>query len=366
MDFDFNSDQIELRNAVARWMEKEYSPTRRRKIVLEGGFAKEVWSSFADLGLLGLNIGDEHGGMGMGAIESMVVMEEFGRNAVLEPLAQAFMTSQTIAKFASKQIQENWLPAIASGDAVVTLAYQERAARYRLDVCEATAVLSKDDEFQISGTKDNVPAGDLARAFLVPARIDGKLALFIVEREQQGVTTQSYSTLDGARSASVKFEHAKGSLIALDGFDALEWAVGIGIAASCAEAVGAMETALKMTVGYLTTRQQFGAPLATLQALRHRVADMKMQVELARSMSYYASLRLHDEPSLRRLALSQAKYQLSQSMQFVGKQAVQLHGGIGVTDEYDLSFYFKRLTQVEMTFGDGLHHLAAITEMQFA
>jgi alkylation response protein AidB-like acyl-CoA dehydrogenase len=206
-----------------------------------------------------------------------------------------------------------------------------------------------------------VPAGDQADAFIVPAQADGKLALFLVERNAQGVTTRGYSTQDGGRAADVVLKDAPATLITLDGLAALEHAVDIGIAATCAEAVGVMDKTLAITVEYMNTRKQFGVLISSFQALRHRVADMKMYLELARSMSYYASLKLNAPAAERRAAMARAKYQLGVSMRFVGQQAVQLHGGIGVTDEYIVSHYFKKLTQLEMTFGDTLHHLGEVS-----
>jgi alkylation response protein AidB-like acyl-CoA dehydrogenase len=210
-----------------------------------------------------------------------------------------------------------------------------------------------------------VPVGDHADAFLVPATLGGKIALFLVERAATGVTTRGYSTQDGGRAAEVSFNSAPAVLVTLDGLTALEHAVDIGIAATCAEGVGAMDKTLALTVEYMNTRKQFGVAISSFQALRHRVADMKMQLELARSMSYYASLKLNAPTEERRRALARAKYQLGVSMRFVGQQSVQLHGGIGVTDEYAGSHYFKKLTQLEMTFGDTLHHLDEVsTRMQ--
>ena len=204
--------------------------------------------------------------------------------------------------------------------------------------------------------------GDQADAFLVPAQLQGKTALFLVERQAAGVTTRGYGTQNGGRAAEVTFHNSPATLVTLDGQTALEHAVDIGIAASCAEAVGLMDPAVTITADYLNTRKQFGVTLNNFQALRHRIADMKMQLELARSMSYYASLKLNAPAAERSAALSRAKYQLGQSMRFVGQQAVQLHGGIGVTDEYIISHYFKALTQLEMSFGDSLHHLGQVSD----
>jgi alkylation response protein AidB-like acyl-CoA dehydrogenase len=222
---------------------------------------------------------------------------------------------------------------MASGEALVVLAHQERKARYRLDVCE-TSASAVGAGFAITGSKSVVPVGDLADAFLVPAQMNGKLGLYMVERNAQGVSTRGYLTQDGARAAELTLQQAPAVLITENGLEALELAVDVGIAALCAEAVGVMEKTLAITVEYMNTRKQFGVTLATFQALRHRVSDMKMQLELGRSMSYYASLKLTAPAPERRRALARAKFQLGQSMRFVSQQAVQLHGGIGVTDEY--------------------------------
>ncbi|MDH5205861.1 MAG: acyl-CoA dehydrogenase family protein, partial [Hylemonella sp.] len=177
----------------------------------------------------------------------------------------------------------------------------------------------------------------------------------------QGVATRGYGTQDGSRAADLALDHAPAQLVSVEGLTALEHAVDIGIAAVCAEAVGVMDQTLAVTLDYMNTRKQFGVAIASFQALRHRAADMKMQLELARSMSYYASLKLNAPTEERRRAMARAKYQLGQSMRFVGQQAVQLHGGIGVTDEYIVSHYFKKLTQLELSFGDSLHQLGEVS-----
>jgi alkylation response protein AidB-like acyl-CoA dehydrogenase len=361
MDFDFTNDQEQLRDAVRKWVDKGYDFERQRAIVKAGGFDRGAYGELAQLGLAGLYIPEEHGGMGMGPVEGMVVMEELGRGIVLEPLAQTLIAGAIVNGYAPDALKSDWLPRIAGGEALVVLAHQERKARYRLDVCETRATPAG-TSWTVTGAKSIVPAGDQADAFLVPASADGTMAMFLVERAASGVATRGYGTQDGARAAEVKFTAAPATLITRDGLAALEHAVDIGIAASCAEAVGVLDKTMDVTVEYLNTRKQFGVALATFQALRHRVADMKMQLELARSMSYYASLKLNAPTQERRRALSRAKYQLGVSMRFVGQQSVQLHGGIGVTDEYVGSHYFKKLTQLEMSFGDTLHHLGEVSE----
>jgi len=368
MDFDFTDEQQQLRDAVRKWVEKAYGFERRRAIVAgqEGvpGFSRQAWRELAELGLTGLAVPEADGGMGMGPVEGMVAMEELGRGLVLEPLAQSFIASAVLCGHADATLKQAWLPRIASGEALVVLAQQERRARYRLDVCDTQARRSG-TLWHLSGIKNIVPAGDQADAFLVPALADGRLALFLVERSARGVRTRGYGTQDGGRAADVILEQAPAQLLAADGLDALEQAVDIGLAAHCAEAVGVMDMTMAVTIDYLNTRKQFGVPIASFQALRHRAADMKMQLELARSMSYYATLKLNAPAAERRRAIARAKVQLGQAMRFVGQQSIQLHGGIGMTDEYIVSHYFKRLTQLEMTYGDTLHHLGEVsTRMQ--
>ena len=363
MDFDFSDDQEQLRDAVRKWVDKGYTFERRRAAVAAGGFDRAAYSELAALGLTALTVPEAHDGMGQGAIDAMVVAEELGRGMVLEPIAQAFIASSVLSHYAPAAVQSAWLPRVASGEALVVLAQQERKARYRLDVCEAKAT-QVEAEYSVTAIKSIVPAGDQADAFIVPARLQGqddKIALFLVERSAAGVTTQGYVTQDGSRAAEVHMTNAPATLITTEGLAALELAVDTGIAATCAEAVGVMDKTVAVTVEYMNQRKQFGVFIASFQALRHRVADMKMQLELARSMSYYASLKLGAPADERRGAVARAKVQLGQSMRFVGQQSVQLHGGIGVTDEYIVSHYFKKLTQLEMTFGDTLHHLGEVS-----
>ncbi|RZI96710.1 MAG: acyl-CoA dehydrogenase [Variovorax sp.] len=360
MDFNFTDDQEQLRDAVRKWVDKGYDFERRRKIEAAGGFSREAWNEVNELGLGGLYISEDDGGLGMGPVAGMVVMEELGRGIVLEPFGQTLIASGVISGYAGADVKGNWLPRIAGGEAIVVLAHQERKARYRLDVCEATAAKAGDG-YTVTGTKSLVPVGDEADAYLVPAQLDGKIALFLVERSASGVEARGYGTQDGARAAEVVFDKAAAALVTTDGLAALEHAVDIGIAALAAEAVGVMDKTVALTIDYMNQRKQFGVVIASFQALRHRVADMKMQLELARSMSYYATLKLNAPADERRQAIARAKFQLDASMRYVAANAVQLHGGIGVTDEYIASHYFRKLTQMQMTFGDSLHHLGEVS-----
>ena len=360
MDFDFSDDQSQLRDAVRRWVDKAYGFEHRRATVAAGGFSRENWNALAELGLTALTVPEAHGGMGQGAVDAMVVMEELGRGIVLEPLAQAFIASAVLSQHAPATVQADWLPKVASGEALVVLAHQERKARYHLDRCDAKATATPTG-YTLDAIKSIVPAGDLADAFLVPAQLEGRIALFLVERGAPGVAAKGYLTQDGSRAAELQLSHSPATLVTTDGLAALELAADVGIAAACAEAVGVMDQTAAVTFDYLNQRKQFNVAIASFQALRHRAADMKMQLELARSMSYYASLKLGAPATERRQAVARAKVQLGQSMRFVGQQAVQLHGGIAVTDEYIVSHYFKKLTQLEMAWGDTLHHLGEVS-----
>ncbi len=368
MDFDFNDDQEMLRDTVRKWVEKDYSFDKRREVVRSGGFSAQAWQGLADLGLTGLAVPEAQGGMGFGPVDAMVVMEELGRGIVAEPFAAVSLVATSLLIAGHAPSAALWLQAIAEGKERVVLAHQERSARYRLAHVETTATHSGGN-WQLNGVKTMVPAGAHAGAFIVPARVSGApgeasgIALFLVSKGEAGVTVAEHGTQDGACAAQVTLANASAIelLPAGEAFAALEHALDIGIAALCAEAVGAMDKLVAITVEYMNTRKQFGVTIASFQALRHRMADVKMQLELARSMSYFATLKLGEPAPARRRALAQAKMQLGQSMRFVGQQCVQLHGGIAMTDEYIASHYFKRLTVMEMTYGDTLHQLGEVS-----
>jgi alkylation response protein AidB-like acyl-CoA dehydrogenase len=365
MDFDFTQEQDMLRDSVKKWVAKDYTFDKRRAIVNAGGFSQPHWGALTELGLMGLAVPEAQGGLGFGPVEAMVVMEELGRGIVLEPYAHvALIAAGLLRDAADAKTQAAWLPKIAVGEAKVVLAHVEHGARHELTKVHTQAT-QHNGVWQLSGSKAVVPLADSADAFIVPAMTHDGLALFMVERVQDGVQASAYALQDGSRAGDIKLRHANGTLIvdALHGKQALGRAADTGSAALCAEAVGAMEALFAMTIDYMNTRKQFGVPIGTFQALRHRVADMKLQLELARSMSYYATLKLNTDDTTRRKAVAAAKVQVGQSMRFVGQQAVQLHGGIGVTDEYAAGHYFKRLTCIELMFGDTLHHLGRYSGM---
>ncbi len=366
MDFDFTDDQASLRDAVARWVDKGFSFERRHNIAKAGGKTRAVYAELAELGLTGLAIPEAQGGMGFGAVDAMVVCEELGRGLVNAPFAQGALMAPVLLSVAPAALQATWLPKIADASALVVLAHQERAARYRLNHV-STRATAAGAAWTLSGAKSVVPAGDEADAWIVPARLSGAvddmkgIGLFIVEKGAAGVSMTAFPTQDGSRAAQIELASTAATLITQDGLATLEHAVDAGIAALCAEAVGLMDKLSAVTVEYMNTRKQFGATLSSFQALRHRIADVKMQLELARSMSYFASLKMGEAAPARRRAIAQAKLQLGQSMRFVGQQCIQLHGGIGVTDEYIASHYFKRLTVIEMSYGDTLHQLGEVS-----
>ncbi len=376
MDFDFNADQEQLRDMVQRWVQKDHSFEHRRSLIKAGGSQgmdpTSSWQALGDLGLLGLAVPTDFGGMDMGPLDAMIVMEELGRGLVAVPYAAAcLMAVGVLRDHASPQAQQAWLPRMAEGSARVLPALQEHAARHRLNVVQTTAVQGADGQWQVTGVKNLVPVGGgsdgVSEAYIVPARIRGAtddacgIALFLVERTAAGLKAQAHPLQDGSRAAELTFTASPATLLVQDGFAALEHMVDIGVAALCAEAVGAMDSLMALTADYLNTRKQFGVLISSFQALRHRLADMKMQQELARSMSYYATLKLTAPAAERRRALAQAKVQLGRSLRFVGQQAIQLHGGIGVTDEYAAAHYFKRLSCIELSLGDTLHHLGEVS-----
>ncbi len=361
MDFNFNPEQEQLRDAVRRYVEKSYGFEQRCAIVHAGGFSRQAYSALVELGLTGLPISEAFGGLGMGPIEAMLALEALGRANTLEPLAAMWLASQLLERFAPIAVNQIELPRLVGGQAIIVLAQQERQARYNWMQC-ATTAQSSAIGFSVTGTKHLVPIGAAADAYIVPAVFNEKLALFLVQRRTEGVRAKEYLMQNGSCAADIEFNNAQAQLITTDGQTALALAQDIGVAHTCAFAVGVMDKTLELTTTYLKTRHQFGQPLANFQALRHRIADMKLQLELARSMSYFANMKLSSSAAERTRACSQAKCQLGQSMRFVGQQAVQLHGGIGLTDEYMLSHYFKTLTFLELCCGDQSFHLARVVD----
>ncbi len=351
MNFDYDEDQRALADTVQRFVAKDYGFEKRR-IILDSanGWSREVWRALADLGVLALNIDEEYGGLGYGPVETGLVMNSFGVGLLLEPyLASAVIAPALIRRTASADFQEEWLPNIATGETIVVLAHAD--AR-NAPVTEING--------NLTGRKAVVAHGGCADLLLISAHCaDGSTGLFAVTPGADGVAQRDYLTLDGQRAADIILTDAPAMRMDAGGaLDVIETALDIGLAALCSEAVGIMEATLAATTDSLKTRQQFGQPIGRFQALQHRMADMLMHLEQARSMSYLAAMHCMDEdPATRQRALSAAKVTIGQACRFIAQNAVQLHGAMGMTDELIVSHWFKRLTTIEMTFGDTDYHL---------
>ncbi|MBB3178731.1 acyl-CoA dehydrogenase family protein [Variovorax sp. Sphag1AA] len=365
MDFELSEEQQALREAVRRWAERAHGAEQHRRIAREGGFSPATWQGLAGMGLTALVIPTSEEGMGLGAVEAMVVMEELGRAMVRVPFLEAALMAPLAFAQAPAQVRAEWMPRMAAGAAMVVPALQERGVRHALHPTRMRATRSGKG-WRLHGISSQVPCGDHADAFVVIARLgeSNDAGLFLIERTHAGVRAHGYPTQDGGRAAEVAFEDCIATAICPpSSTDALLAQMrDTGIAAIAAEAVGAMEALFAMTVAHLDLRRQFGAPLSSFQALRHRIADCHVQLELARSMSCYATLCLDSSGERRRIAAARTKVQLGHSMRFVGQQCIQLHGGIGVTDECAASHYFKRLTCLELMLGDTLHHLGRVAD----
>ncbi|HEX7650819.1 MAG TPA: acyl-CoA dehydrogenase family protein, partial [Noviherbaspirillum sp.] len=329
------------------------------------GFSKEVWQGLADLGLLALNVPEEEGGVGGGAIETMLMMNAAGEGLLLEPLLQsAVISTRAIANIGNEAQRSELLPALASGEKIAALAHDEPSTRYDRMAIE-TRAWPVGNGYVVTGHKNVVVHGATADLLLVSARLtgdDGALAIFLVPRDSAGLRIVPYKTVDGIPAAELWLDQvflpASAMLGSNDAQNALEQVLDYGIAALCAEAVGALDKLLAATVQYSRDRKQFGQPIGRFQALQHRMADMLLHIEQARSMSYLAAVRCTDtDAQARRRAISAAKVVIGQACRFVGQQAVQLHGGMGVTDELDVSHYFKRLMAIELQFGNTDYHL---------
>jgi pimeloyl-CoA dehydrogenase small subunit len=373
MDFDLSEEQSLLRDQVARLVSDEYGVEQRRAYAREsGGFSAARWAQYAELGLLALPFAEALGGIGGGAVETMIVMEGFGRGLVLEPYLATVILGGGLVRLAGSEAQQQELvPAIAAGKLRLAFAHGERQARY--DLAEvATTARHEGGNYVLDGKKSVVLHGDSADRIIVSARTAGGprerdgISLFLVPAGAAGLTIQGYPTVDGLRAAEVTLSAVRLPEAALLGpadhaLPVIEHVVDLAIAALCAEAVGVMSVMHELTVDYLKTRRQFGVPIGSFQALQHRAVDMFVALEQARSMAYFATVMSEaGDAAERGTALSAAKVQIGRSGKFVGQQAVQLHGGIGMTMEYKLGHYFKRMSVIDMQFGDADHHLGRV------
>ena len=369
MDFNFTEEQDMVRDGLSRMVREQYGAEERRQLIAtDAGWSREVWSQLAELGILGMSFSEEDGGFGGGAIDSMVVMEEFGKGLVVEPYVPTVVCAGGFLKHAGTAAQkEEHIGGIVSGERVFAFAYAEPRGRYDLANLETSAKKDGGD-YVLNGHKAVVIGAPWASHLVVTARTGGEqtdkqgISVFIVDKSAEGVTTRDYATVDGRRASEVYFENVRlpaDALIGEEGnaFPLIERVTDEAIAAQCAEACGAMKVAHAMTLEYAKQRKQFGVPIASFQVLQHRMVDMYTEYECSVSMTYLATLRLEKEERERKQAVSAAKVRVGQAAHHIGEEAIQIHGGNGMTDEYAIGHYFKRLTIFDSEFGNIDHHM---------
>ncbi len=370
MDFDLSEEQRLLKESLDRLIGDRYDFEQRKGYRQSpDGWSRELWRQYAELGLLGLPFAERYGGFGGGPVETMLTMEAFGRALALEPfLATVVLGGGFLRHGGTPEQCDALIPRIADGSMTLAFAHTERQSRYNLaDV--STKAVRDGASWVLNGEKGVVLHGDSADKLIVTARIGGDrrdrggVGVFIVDTEDAGISRRGYPTQDGLRAAEVALT---GVRVGPDGvlgepgeaLPLVERVVDEGMAAVCAEAVGAMAAMHELTVDYLKTRRQFGREIGSFQILQHRAVDMLVALEQARSMAMFATMMAAEENARsRRSALSSAKVQIGRSGRLVGQQAIQLHGGIGMTMEYKVGHYFKRVTMIDMLFGDAGHHL---------
>jgi pimeloyl-CoA dehydrogenase small subunit len=375
MDFDLTEEQRLLRESVDRLLADTYTFEKRKAYLAEPeGWSRALWSQYAELGLLGLPFAEEQGGFGGGGIETMLVMQGLGRVLALEPYLTSVVLSGTALRLAGNAaLQSELLPQIAQGKLTIAFAHGERQARYDLSDVLTTAK-QKGGGWVIDGAKSVVTHGDSAGKLIVSARTGGErddpkgIALFIVDANANGVARRAYRLRDGMGAAEITLagvEVGRDALLSEAGaaYPVIKRVAEAGIAATAAEAVGAMETMQKMTLEYLKTRQQFGRPIGENQALQHRATEMFVALEQGRSLAMLAAMMV-DEPDAaeRQRNFAMVKAGVGQAARFVSQNAVQLHGGIGMTEEYAVGHYFRRCMVIEHSFGDTGYHLSRLAE----
>lgn len=375
MDFDLSEEQRLLKDSVDGLLASSYDFEQRKKYAKEkGGWSKGVWNKLAEQGLLGLPFTEEDGGFGAGAVETMLVMEALGKALVLEPyLATVILGGGFLRHGGSAAQKAAYIPSIIDGSKTLAFAQLEKNSRYDLGDVSTTAK-KKGAGWTIDGEKFVVLNGESADTLIVTARTKGAqrdrsgVGVFLVPANAKGIHIKGYPTQDSLHAADITFTGVEVGADAAIGdpenaLPLIERVVDDARIAMCAEAVGAMDESLKSTVEYLKTRTQFGVAIGTFQTLQHRAADMFVAVEQARSMSMFATMASDFKDAKERAnAVAAAKVQIGKSLKFVGQQAIQLHGGIGMTMEAKIGHYFKRLTMIENTFGDTDYHLARVTE----
>jgi pimeloyl-CoA dehydrogenase small subunit len=375
MDFSFTEEQTLLRNSVQKYLAGNYSFEHFKKVTrTEPGWSKDAWKQFAELGLLAAPLPEAYGGLGGGPVDVMVVMEEFGKALVVEPYAQTVVIGGGFFNHGGTDAQkEEWLNKIAAGETVLAFAFAEPQGRFNYADL-TTAAKKSGANYVLNGQKAVVLGAPWADALIVTARTSGGqrdakgVSVFIVDKKSKGITTRDYPTIDGLHASEVTFENVEvpaANLIgtADDGIKLIEQVTDEAIAAHASEAVGAMKVLLDATVEYSKTRKQFGVPIGKFQVLQHRMVDMFINYEQSASITYMVTLKLGDDEAERKKAASAAKVQIGKAGRFVGQQAVQIHGGMGMTDELNVGHYFKRLTMLDTLYGNADHHLKRYAEL---
>ncbi|UPJ59834.1 pimeloyl-CoA dehydrogenase small subunit [Bradyrhizobium sp. 192] len=375
MDFNLSEEQRLLKESVDGLLTDVYAFEQRKKYSKEkGGWSRLIWSRFAEQGLLGLPFAEADGGFGGGGVETMIVMEAFGRALVVEPyLATVVIGGGFLRRGGSNAQKAAHLPGIIDGSKTFGFAQLEKNSRYDLNDVTTSAKKSRNG-WVIDGEKFVVLNGENAGTLIVTVRIKGAqrdrsgIAVLLVPADARGISKKSYPTQDGLRAVDVSFTGVEvGSAAAIgdpeNALPLIERVVDDARTALCAEAVGLMDESLNTTVHYMKTRKQFGVPICSFQSLQHRAADMFVALEQARSMAMYATMASDiDNAAERAKAVAAAKVQMGRSGKFVGQQSIQLHGGIGMTMATKVGHYFKRLTMIENTFGDADYHLRRVSE----
>jgi alkylation response protein AidB-like acyl-CoA dehydrogenase len=376
MNFEFSDEQQQLQDTVSRYLTDQYAFDKFRAInASPSGWDRAAWTGLAELGVLALNVPVAQGGLGFGPLETLSVMGACGRSLLLEPFLSSAVIATALLRAFDDAAAAELLTHMASGDAIAVLAHYEPGSRFETQWVKTRAQKSGGN-YLLDGHKAVVLHAGAADTLLISARTSGEpsdakgISLFRVPRDARGLSLDQYPTIDGQRAADIYLNGVQvqeSSRLGVEGgaLPAIDAALDVGLAGLCAEAVGVMQALVDATVAYVQSRQQFGTAIGRFQALQHRIADMLIHLEQARSMSYLAALRCSDENvTERRRALSAAKAVVGQSSRFVAQQAVQLHGGMGMTDELIVSHWFKRLTAAELMFGDSDTHLqryAALT-----
>lgn len=365
MDFTYNETQGMIRDTLARFLADTYDfETRQKMIATDAGRDPGIWNALAnELGLLGAAFGEEHGGLGGGALENALLMEEFGKVIAIEPYLQTVVIGGGALKAVGGAQAAAHIPGIISGETIIAFAYAEPQGRYDLANIRTTAK-ADGGGYLLNGHKGVVYCAPWATHLLVTARTGGStrersgVELFLIDARLPGITRRDYPTVDGNRASEIYFENVAipGDALLAGGIDLIDRVVDEATVAVCAEATGVMAMLHEGTLDYSKQRQQFGQPIARFQVLQHRMVDMFMEVEQAKSMTTYATLHL-DKPAIERMAaVSQCKAKVSRGVRFVGQNAIQTHGGIGITQELAIGHYFKRATLIEGQFGSADHH----------